>query len=306
MWIWLTLGSALLLGTYDVAKKVAVRRNDVYYVLLVATGLSTLFLCPFLSGGTASEHLSLVFKALLVTTSWVSGMVALKLLPITTVSTLKASRPMFVVLFSILLFGERLNPLQWLGVLLVFASIWLLGCASSREGIKFSCNKGILALWLSIFAGVASALWDKHIISNLQPLFVQSWTNLYITAILGVIVLLKACCHKSWCKKSSQAPAPSQTASQAAQSCHQPLPKFRWDWSLLLIAVFITLADALYFFALKDQGAMLSVVSIIRRCSVIVSFVLGAILFKEKNLAGKALALFLMLGGIILTMFATV
>ena len=47
MWIWLTLASALLLGSYDVAKKFALKRNDVYYVLLAATALTTLFLSPF-------------------------------------------------------------------------------------------------------------------------------------------------------------------------------------------------------------------------------------------------------------------
>lgn len=282
MWIWLTLGSALLLGAYDVAKKFALRRNDVYYVLLAATALTTLFLCPFLSLGTPTQHLQLLLKALLVTGSWVSGMIALKLLPITTVSTLKASRPMFVVLLSILIFGEKLSLLQWTGVLMVLAAIWLMSVASSKEGIRFGSNKGILALAVSILAGVASALWDKHILSGMEPLFVQSWTNLYVSVILGITVLARA------------------LKAGAARE------RFRWDWTLLLIALLITGADALYFFALKEPQAMLSVVSTIRRCSVIVTFVLGAIIFKEKNLSGKALSLALMLAGIILTMFASV
>ena len=83
------------------------------------------------------------------------------------------------------------------------------------------------------------------------------------------------------------------------------LEKFHWDWTLLLIAVLITLADALYFFALKQPDAMLGVISIIRRSSIIVSFVLGAFIFKEKKLKRKSLALVLMLGGVILTMFGT-
>lgn len=282
MWVWLSLASALLLGVYDVAKKAALRRNGVYWVLLVATALSTLFVSPFLTGGTAAQHLRLLLKAVLVTTSWVSGMTALKLLPITTVSTLKASRPMFVVLFSIVFFGERLSVLQWAGVALVLAAIWLMSRASSREGLKFIGGKGFAALALSIFSGVASALWDKHIIGGMEPLFVQSWTNLYITAMLAVLVLFRS--FRSW----------------------EADGKFTWDWTILLIAVFITGADACYFFSLKQPGAMLSVVSIIRRCSVLVTFVLGAILFKEKNIKGKSVSLALMLAGIILLMFSSV
>ena len=123
MWLWMTVGSALLLGFYDVFKKQALRRNGVLWILLGATALSTLFLCPFMSAGTLREHLIIAFKAVLVTTSWVSGMIGLKLLPITTVSTLKASRPFFVVLFSILLFGERLNAWQWGGVVLALLAL---------------------------------------------------------------------------------------------------------------------------------------------------------------------------------------
>lgn len=281
MWIWLTLASALLLGSYDVAKKFALKRNDVYYVLLAATALTTLFLSPFLKPSSPLHHFQLLFKAVLVSCSWVSGMIALKLLPITTVSTLKGSRPVFVLLFSIIIFGERLNALQWVGVLLVLASIWLLSLASAKEGISFGNNKGVFALFISIFAGVASALWDKYIITGMDPLFVQSWTNLYITVILGLIIVIKQLADK------------------------KKLEKFHWDWTLLLIAVLITLADALYFFALKQPDAMLGVISIIRRSSIIVSFVLGAFIFKEKMLKRKSLALVLMLGGVILTMFGT-
>ena len=123
MWLWMTLGSALLLGIYDIFKKQALRNNGVLWVLLAATAFSTLFLCPFLTAGPAEDHLKLIFKAVLVTTSWVSGLIGLKLLPITTVSTLKASRPFFVVLFSIVLFDERLNLWQWGGVALALLAL---------------------------------------------------------------------------------------------------------------------------------------------------------------------------------------
>ena len=280
MWIWMALVSAILLGVYDVAKKVALKHNDVYWILLCATALSTLFVSPFLSAGSASDHLRLIFKSVLVTSSWVSGMIALQLLPITTVSTFKTSRPMFVVLFSILLFGERLNAVQWGGVALVLLAMWLLSVNSEREGISVKGNRGFAALAVSIVTGVASALWDKHILSGMQPLFVQSWTNVYITLLLGIIVLIRR---------------------RRAQS--QP---FKWDWTLLLIAVLITGADMLYFFSLKADGALLSVISLIRRSSVIITFALGAILFSEKRIAQKAGVLAIMLAGVALLMAGSV
>ncbi len=275
----MALASAVLLGVYDVAKKSALKRNGVYFILLLATALSALFVSPFITLGTGPDHLRLIFKAVLVTASWVSGMIALQLLPITTVSTFKTSRPMFVVLFSIILFGERLNWQQWLGVAAVLLALWLLSVNSEREGISFKGNKGFWALVISIFTGVASALWDKHIMSGMHPLFVQSWTNIYITLMLAAIMFVR------W-----------------RRGIAEPV---KWDWTIVLIAVLITGADMLYFFSLKEDGALLSVISLIRRSSVIITFALGAALFKEKRVAQKAGVLLLMLAGVTMLMIAS-
>lgn len=281
MWVWLSVCSAVLLGLYDVTKKQALKRNGVLWILFSVTALSTLFLCPFLSAGSAGDHLSLVFKALLVSTSWISGLVAMKMLPLTTVSTIKASRPMFVVIFSIILFSEKLNLLQWAGVLLVMGALFLLGRSSRKEGISFKGNKGLAWMILSVFTGAASALYDKHILHQLQPLFVQSWTNLYITLILGLTLL------GSWLRD------------------RQGFRRFRPDWMLLITAVLITVADATYFFSVSSDGALLSVISMIRRSSVIITFLGGALLFREHNIRDKAIDLAIMLAGLALLLFAS-
>ena len=74
---------------------------------------------------------------------------------------------------------------------------------------------------------------------------------------------------------------------------------------LLLIAVFIVGADMLYFFALKQEGALLSVVSLIRRCSVVVTFILGAIVFQEKKIKEKAIDLAILLAGMALLLYGS-
>lgn len=281
MWVWMTVGSALLLGCYDIAKKQALKRNGVFWILLLSTALTTLFLCPFLSGGSLLDHLRLVIKALLVSCSWISGLQAMKLLPLTTASTLKASRPMFVVIFSIILFGERLNPWQWAGVVLVIGAMYLLGRSSRKEGISFSHSTGVAWMLLSIFTGAASALYDKYILQSMEPMFVQSWANLYITAVLAMTMMIRRLSGKG------------------------AAVKFRWDWTILLIAVLITLSDALYFYAVKQEDALLSVISMIRRSSVIITFMGGALLFKEHNIRDKAVDLGMLLAGLTLLLSAS-
>ncbi len=281
MWLWMTLASAVLLGIYDVFKKKALKNNGVLWVLLAATAFSTLLLTPFFSAGPADDHLRMVLKAFLVTVSWVSGLIGLKLLPVTTASTIKASRPFFVVVFSIVLFGERLNLWQWGGVVLALLALTLLSGVSKKEGIDFSKSKGVAAMAISVLAGVASALYDKHVIADMEPLFIQCWCNFYVTIMLAICVLVKSLIDK------------------------ENRERFKWDWMLLLIAVFIVGADMLYFFALKQEGALLSVISLMRRCSVVVTFVLGAIVFKESRVKAKAVDLAILLAGMGLLLYGS-
>ena len=276
MWLWMSVCSALLLGVYDVAKKQALKRNGVYWILVSATALTAVFLSPFLSHGSLMDHLSLVLKAVLVSTSWVSGLYALKHLPLTTVSTIKASRPMFVVIFSILLFGERLNLLQWLGVALVMAALFLSSRPKRHDTDKETSAKGMTCMVISVLSGSASALYDKYILQHLEPLFVQSWTNIYITVLLAAVMLVQYLADR------------------------QKFEPFHWDWRIPLIAVLITVSDMLYFHSVKDPDALLSVISMIRRSSVLITFLFGALMFKEGHIKDKALDMALMMAGLAL------
>ena len=284
--------SAVLLGFYDAAKKQALKKNGVLTVLLAATALSTLFVSPWLKPGPAVAFMQLGFKAVLVTASWVSGMEALRLLPLTTVSTVKASRPVFVVLFSILLFGERLNLMQWAGVVIVLGALYLLGYTSRTDAGARTRKIGFLWMAVSIVTGVASALYDKHIIQGMEPLFVQSWTNLFIT------VLLALCVAVMWLLRRRRDALPSGAQGNDGMG-------FRWDWTILLVAVLITAADALYFFSLKQPDALLSVISVVRRTSVLVTFLCGVLLFREGNIRAKGLNMLLMVAGVALLLLGS-
>jgi len=291
LWLWTSVLSALLLGLYDVAKKKAVSVNGGLEVLLVSTAISTLFFIPFLlsavfgwglvpsgsllsfDSGSLDEHLFMFMKSLLVSGSWICGIVALKHLPLTTVGIVKASRPVFVLLGCMLIFSERLNLCQWGGIIIAIVSLALLGLSSRQEGISFVSNRWVYCLFGSVLFGVVSALLDKYFLADHDPVFVQAWCNLYITAIMGVILLFSGLRSRT---------------------------RFQWDWSILLISVFLTVSDFLYFYSLSCDGSLLSVVSMLRRSSVIVTFVCGALFFKEKNIRAKGLEMLLLLSGMML------
>ena len=304
MWIELAIASALLLGAYDFFKKIALNKNSVLMVLTVTTALSALFTLPFLVTGYepfASDSFvpwqgewRLVFKAVLVTLSWLTGLAALKYLPLTTAGTLKAMRPVLVVLFSVLFMGERLNGWQTVGVLAAFAAFFMLSVASSREGIRFTRSKGVWYMAISVLSGVGSALWDKLIMRAMPPIYVLSHTNLYIALLMLVLFGVL----RLWARTAVAEEATGLLARDASQP-------FVPDVNLLLISLFISGADFFYYLALQQEGALLSIISISRRLSVVVTFLLGAVFLRERNIGRKALALGLLLAAILLILFGS-
>ena len=191
MWLALAFLSAFLLGCYEVNKKMSLNGNAVIPVLFFNTLISSLIFVPFillsfytdcLDGtmvyvprASLEDHLKVLIKAVIVLSSWISGYFALKHLPLTITGPIKASQPVLTLLGAMLLFGERLNLFQWVGVLLSIASFYLLSSSGKKEGIHFAHNKWIFFTVLSILTGAMSGLYDKHLMRSMDAV---SYTHL--------------------------------------------------------------------------------------------------------------------------------
>lgn len=293
MWVFLAFLSACLLGFYDVYKKRSLRDNAVLPVLMINTLLCALFFLPFVvqsffsASGVIPQapfhaHVLVIIKSVIVLSSWICGYYAMKHLPLTIVGPINATRPVMTLMGALLIYGEQLNAWQWAGVLLSILSFMLLSRSGRKEGIRFMHNAWILLLIAAAVLGAASGLYDKYLMAStadggagLNRYFVQGWYNLY-QAIMMTIVMLSI-----WMPMRKQS------------------TPFKWRWSIVLISVFLTAADMAYFYALSCPGAMIAVVSMIRRSSVIVSFLFGALMFRERNLRSKAIDLVFVLIGMI-------
>lgn len=291
MWWALAFLSATLLGFYDSFKKASLKDNAVIPVLFLNTLFSSLILLPFAirSGfGSWDVQKYILLKSCIVLASWLAGYFAMKHLPLTIVGPINATRPVMVLIGAMLLFGERLNAYQWIGVFLAAVSFFLLGRSGRKEGIDFRRNRWIACLILAAVIGAGSALYDRFLMApadhggaGLDRLQVLSWYNFYQCLMMGIMLLIL------WLplyRRKGPDGAPGTTP-------------FRWSWTIPCISLFLSGADFVYLWSLSDPDAMISVVSMIRRGSVVVSFLFGAHVFKEKNLKSKALDLaFVLLG----------
>lgn len=298
MWLLLAFLSAALLGFYDSFKKKSLNDNAVIPVLFLNTLFSSLIFLPFIilsyntdvldgsifhvGAGGWEVHKYIILKSLIVLSSWVFGYFGMKHLPLTIVGPINATRPVMVLIGALIVFGERLNVYQWIGVALAVASFFMLSRSGKKEGIDFKHDRWIYFIVLAAVLGAISGLYDKYLMApvshggvGLDTMMVQSWYNIYQCFMMGIMLVVL------WLPKSGKT------------------TPFRWDWCIILISVFLSAADFVYFYALSIPGAMISIVSMVRRGSVIVSFLFGAVLLHEKNLKSKVVDLILVLLGML-------
>ncbi len=304
MWLLMGFISAALLGLYDVSKKQSLRGNAVIPVLFLNTLFCSLIFLPlvvtsrmglleqgdilFVPSEGWEVHCFIVLKSLIVLSSWLCAYFGMKHLPLTLVGPINATRPVMVLVGAILVFSEQLNAMQWVGVLLAVLSFFMLSRSGKKEGIDFKHNRWVLCVVMGAVLGAVSGLFDKYLMASpenggvgLDRMAVQSYYNFYQCLMMFCMLLI------IW--------YPMRKKTEA----------FQWRWSIVLISLFLSVADFAYFYGLSLDGAMVSVVSLARRSSVIVSFLVGAFLFKEKNLKSKALDLLLVLLGMMFLYFGT-
>lgn len=302
MWIFLAIASAVCLGFYDISKKQSLRGNSVPLVLLLSIVCSSLLLlpllllsrfCPDLMQGTlffvpqvdGHTHLLLFLKALLVLSSWIFAYIAMKHLPITLVSPINATRPMWTLLGAVLIFAETLNAWQWSGVGIALVSFFCFSLVGQKEGIRFTHNRYIYALLLATFLGAASGLYDKYLMRTLDVMAVQVYYTLYQALLMAVVCLVLYGIEK-----------------RKDQHFH---PAFRFTGWIICISVFLVLSDFVYLLALSDKSSLISVVSLVRRSGVIIPFLYGAIFLHDQNIGRKALCLLGVLVGMLCLLMGT-
>ena len=285
MWIAMAIVSSVCLGFYDIFKKLSLERNNVLLVLFLNTLFGALLLSPVvirdMAGGctgicAVEDHLLMMLKSALVLSSWALGYVAIKHLPLTITGPITATRPVMVLVGALVIFGERLNGMQWAGIVLGFASLMFISLIGGKEGFSLKSSRWLWYMIGATVLGAASALYDKYLMRHYEPLPVQAWYTLYQCVMMSVITLV---CFRRKTYRSD---------------------RFKWRWTIPLITVFITVADLAYFYALSIEGSMVSVVSMIRRGSVLVTFFYGVIVLREKNIRLKLRDLAVLLAGLTL------
>ena len=291
MWTFLAFISALCLGFYDISKKIALRDHPVVDVLTLSVCFSAVLLsvplicsrfCPAMMVGTPfyvptmdlQAHLFTVLKSLIVLSSWVCAYMALKHLPISVVSPMQATRPMWTLVGALLIFGERLNTWQWIGVCIALGTILAFSFftrkpSNSRDYSDPRINRYYVALALAILLGAASGLYDKYLMRRYDHNAVQVYYTFYQAVMMMGVWVIEYARHPR---------------SPRVTSFSSFLP-------IALISIFLIISDNVYMLALRDPDSLIAVVSTIRRGGAVIGFAYGLLFLKEENPLPKVLCM---------------
>jgi drug/metabolite transporter (DMT)-like permease len=225
-----------------------------------------------------NDHLSIALKGLIVSTSWMFAYLSLKHLPISIVSPIRASGPLWTLMGAVLIYGEIPTALQGFGFLLTMVSYIFVSILGQKEGIRFSRNPWIACIVMGTLVGALSGLYDKYLIAKrgLHPTDVQLWFSVHMVWVQALMLAIAV--KMKWEKMST----------------------FQWRWSMAIVGVLLLAADAAYFRAITDMEAQIGLLSGIRRASLLFSFGIGAVMFKDKNLRKKALPVLGVFMGIVI------
>ncbi len=293
-WILASLVSAFFLGCYDLSTKHAVRDNAVLPVLFFANACSAVVWLVLQAGTTLAphafppalhvdtltgfQHLQLLLKSTIVAASWVCSYFAVKQLPVSLAAPIRATGPVWTLLGATLVLGERPTWLEGLGIVITLASFLGLSVVGAREGIFFRRNRWIWFLSGGTLLGALSGLYDKYLLGSVgfTAATVQCWFSIYLALLfLPLAVGWKL----RWWQRQ----------------------EFQWRGSIVLVSLMLLVADFLYFNALRDPEALVSMVSSLRRGGTLVAFAGGILLFGEVNARAKLPAVIGVVIGIVLT-----
>ncbi len=299
MWMYLGLLAALFLGLHNLCKKHAVQGNEVFPVLLGTISFGFLLLLPFYIGSVYDAeymieielyitdipwqtHGFIAIKSAIMAASWVLAYQALKHLPITIVTPIRSAGPFFTFIGAIFIYQEKPNFWQWIGFFLIIFSVLGYSRIGKKEGINFKRNKWIFAIIAATFLGASSGLYDKFLIQNLSlnPQTLQFWFCFYTMGMLLVILTI------TWFPFAEKRKA------------------FTWRWSIPMVGILLVLADYFYLKALQDPDALIMLLSAIKRSQLIISVVLGGLLFKEHNKRQKLIPLAGIMCGVFLILYS--
>ena len=207
--------------------------------------------------------------------AWILSFTVIKKIPVSIYGVTDMSRVIFSTLMGVIFLHESLTLKGLISLLLVAAGLYLANRKTSENKETYSIRL-IWLLFLSCFLNAISGTLDKYIMSTdlITSSALQFWFMLTLSMMYLCYILIRR--EKLEIKKAVSNP-----------------------W-IYLLSFSLVLGDRLLFIANSDPASKVTIMTLIKQSSAIVTIILGKVLYHEKHIAKKLICAGIILAGIAL------
>ena len=289
MWILLSLASAFVTATAAAVTKVILRSKDPYLVGWLRLVIVTPFLLCLLfwSGLPSLDPVFFGTVAILLPFELIAYLLflkAIKISPLSLTMPFMSITPVFMILSTRLILGEKLSHTGIAGIVLVALGAYMLNL-DTKDFDLIKPIRAILREKGSVYMIIAAVIYSvtavlgKVAMEHSSPLFLSA---IYSPALACALVPFMLYRYR------------------------QGLLSFRFSasdkWLLILLGVVFAFAVITHFAAISISNVAYMIA--IKRLSMVFAVIYGWLIFKEKNIINRLLATGVMLLGVILVALA--
>ena len=275
-WILFTVLYGVLKGFREPMKKNLLKKVNVLTSLFVYTSIGFLMSVPTSTGVLeVPPHIFawILVKSASIFIAWILSFEVLKKLPVSTYGVTDMSRVIFSTLMGVIFLQESLTVKGVFSLLLVVGGLYIANRKKAAAKEEYHISQ-IWLLFLACFLNAISGTLDKYIMSSgtITSSALQFWFMLILSLMYLAYILFKK--EKLELKKALTNP---------------------WIYALSFSLV---LGDRLLFMANSDPASRVTVMTLIKQSSAVVTIVLGKVLYHEKHIAKKLVCALIILAGI--------
>ena len=277
LWMIFAISYGILKGVRECMKKEALKKSSLMETLFLYMFVGFVFTIPDTKSALsiAPEFIFWGFvKAVIVCTGFVLSFIAIRKLPIGFYSIMTLAQMVFTTLLGVTFLNESFGIFNLIGLLLVVGGLILVNLKKNETGNKkIGIFPLIVVLGYTFFNSVSSIM-DKVLTKHITPAQLQFWFMFFSVIFYGIIILLK-----------------KEKLSLKALKTNIWIP---------LMGFLLVFGDRLLFMANASPNSKVTVLTLLMQGSVIISIILGKIIYKEKNFLYRLFCAAIVICGIVI------
>ena len=276
LWIIFVIIYSLLKGGREGMKKAALRRSSSTEILFFYTLIGFILTIPFSHNAFDLEPIFIFWafvKAAVVCIAWLFAFAAIKNMSVSLYGIMDLSRMVFSTLLAVFILGETMTIPKIIGVILVITGLLLVNFKkdTSSKGLTLIT---LTAALLNCFFNAISGTMDKILMRYMESSQLQFWFMFFTALLYGIILLSKK----------------ERISVKSIKS----------NYWIPLMSASLILGDRLLFEANAYPGSEVTLMTIIKQASVIVTVLTGWLVFKEKHILYKTMCALIVVSGILI------